>query len=100
MEELKACPFCGGEAKIINDNGFMVKCKQCLANHGWWTREKATKNWNTRTQPEVLAEAQWELRFKRSDYLAKRFIELHEDMSELLLLNYGQIDELIKAEVK
>jgi hypothetical protein len=31
MEELKECPFCGGEAKIYSssDGGICVKCMEC-----------------------------------------------------------------------
>lgn len=42
MEELKKCPFCGGEAMLKINYGFdgkvisaFVYCKQCGAEHGW-----------------------------------------------------------------
>lgn len=29
MEQLKPCPFCGGEAVIHVENGVMVTCTEC-----------------------------------------------------------------------
>lgn len=39
MEELKRCPFCGGEARIISDHieyedVYAVVCKKCWASVG------------------------------------------------------------------
>jgi Lar family restriction alleviation protein len=57
MEELKACPFCGGEALVINVtpyNGcnYTGVCQnlECGANIGIYsdTREEAIKAWNKR----------------------------------------------------
>ena len=57
--ELKPCPFCGGEAKIL-ENGFGffdVSCKK-LSCRGYTkflhytNKEKAISKWNTRTPKE------------------------------------------------
>ena len=63
-EELKPCPFCGGEAEIfeyknkrfvpsIQYRGGCFECGQtvCLEN----TREDAIKAWNTRANEEQIA---------------------------------------------
>lgn len=51
--ELKPCPFCGGEANIDQGNGifkvfyvFCTKCKTRQANR--LTREDAVEYWNGR----------------------------------------------------
>ena len=49
--ELRKCPFCGGEARIIGSVGtvFWVKCKECGAEtHGEITKQRATEMWNRR----------------------------------------------------
>lgn len=49
-ENLKCCPFCGGEAKCIEFYGmYHVICCDChIAGHDASTREKAIEAWNTR----------------------------------------------------
>lgn len=50
--ELKRCPFCGGNAKLVEDNGcYKVFClgAECSANSGWWSKKKdAVEAWNRR----------------------------------------------------
>lgn len=58
MNELKWCPFCGGEAEVFRYYpGFggrvrvTVRCKQCRGNSGEWKRvDKAIKAWNRREE--------------------------------------------------
>ena len=69
MEELKPCPFCGGEANIIKNehprlhrpikNGlYHVECCECNVMIGYDTdyggqfdtKEEAIKAWNKRTE--------------------------------------------------
>lgn len=63
MIELKPCPFCGGEAKLISYHASMwidnptdsfVKCKDCGATtiHYFPTEEKAIEAWNRRAEHE------------------------------------------------
>lgn len=59
-EQLKPCPFCGGEAKVlyIDDLRFhhvVVGCSKCwcevkktLGNYEKYDIEKTIKKWNTR----------------------------------------------------
>lgn len=57
-EELKNCPFCGGEAELKQHclNGYSIKCKSCLVglrqkvlrNSMEWLREKMAEDWNKR----------------------------------------------------
>lgn len=53
-EELKPCPFCGGEAEIIDDAmGTISRCRYCGAENGNGVygeggHELALKDWNRR----------------------------------------------------
>lgn len=50
-EKLKPCPFCGGEAEIIEEGiGFNIKCADCYAEMTPFVTDKreAIKMWNTR----------------------------------------------------
>lgn len=56
MDQLKLCPFCGGEAKLIQFYPYMgrrikskVCCLKCRANSGeWGMKNKAIETWNRR----------------------------------------------------
>ena len=62
VNELKPCPFCGGEAKIRSGlyglNGYQIGCKpkptQCICpgcisiSQYYWGRGMAIKAWNRR----------------------------------------------------
>lgn len=56
MKEVKPCPFCGGEATIVdhwpNDpTGYIVRCMECGAQTPHFetnTAEEAVKFWNRR----------------------------------------------------
>lgn len=60
MDELKPCPFCGGEAEVQKAKStsyfgrklpYKVKCKRChcaLAYQFFGTEKDATKAWNRR----------------------------------------------------
>jgi len=55
MEELKRCPFCGGEATVMEAVGEVwVKCSECHSSNGCSTgeRAKAIEAWNTRQDGE------------------------------------------------
>lgn len=54
-EELKACPFCGGEAKIGSTSVFCKKCGALIfwdVPHHARTKAKAIAAWNRRVQPD------------------------------------------------
>ena len=65
MNKLNPCPFCGGEAEIINIDegenagGSCVCCKRCLAssNVEFEFKENFVSNWNRRT-PSLPASAE------------------------------------------
>ena len=51
MNELKPCPFCGGEAEVRKYTATLifVQCKSCLAGSTAFTSEhEAVKVWNSR----------------------------------------------------
>ena len=59
MEELKACPFCGGEAELYNaeyPKATLVSCgtEGCPMQYGrnYATETDAIKAWNRRAEPE------------------------------------------------
>ena len=60
MDELKPCPFCGGEAKVM-DMGFpyWVYCTKCYAKvHGGTLDEKdSIEAWNRRARDETDKDA-------------------------------------------
>lgn len=61
MSELKRCPFCGGEAKILETDvgSFRVICKECSCSVGrywYWSIEEAINAWNTRKSMERIVE--------------------------------------------
>lgn len=56
MNELKPCPFCGGEAELIPGlaygevNGYECGCCDCNFTCGLHdTEEESVEHWNTRT---------------------------------------------------
>lgn len=61
MQELKYCPFCGGEARVFEELGltttrFYVRCMKCFCNTGTYnSRKLVVEKWNRRTSQEVAA---------------------------------------------
>lgn len=57
-EELKTCPFCGGEAEIVEDRLFgedyyAGRCRSCAATYAFEaTKEEAIAAWNRRNYSE------------------------------------------------
>lgn len=89
MNELKCCPFCGGEAEVAysNDNHKQpyIRCKfgvtenpKCPASnmYQWQFRslDEAIKAWNTRTPMDNIVEKLEE----REKYLENAMKESHE----------------------
>ena len=52
--KLKPCPFCGGEAKILNvDDRYTVKCRSCFCGTGIYKDSgRASEAWNRRAENE------------------------------------------------
>ena len=52
MEELKRCPFCGGEAKIAEYGCYSVYCTQfcCEQTIAYQDKETAIEAWNRRAE--------------------------------------------------
>lgn len=60
MNELKPCPFCGGEAKIITyaDDDKSIKCGKCWAGTSrYMSVERAVFAWNTRAHSECYLDS-------------------------------------------
>ena len=60
MNELKKCPFCGGEARFVEtyiDNGF-CECKNgCVEQCKTMSKKEAIQEWNTRKPVDDVVEA-------------------------------------------
>jgi len=62
MEELKPCPFCGGEAEEVHDVAnrlfnptayYYIRCQSCGATgHPDLVPKHAEESWNLRTEPD------------------------------------------------
>lgn len=56
MAELKPCPFCGGEAEIVENDCFVDVCCKNLRCRGWAscleykTKKEAIEAWNRRAE--------------------------------------------------
>ena len=64
IEELKPCPFCGGDAEITKwHEGYFVECKKqrCGGTIGAYkTEEEAIEAWNTRAERTCKAEQDYD----------------------------------------
>jgi len=57
MSELKPCPFCGSEARILKGHHYWAVCPECAARgSAYGERGNAIKAWNTRTPQWVSVE--------------------------------------------
>ena len=53
MENMKPCPFCGGEdievvTDMFGDDNYIVTCKSCAAQVSDETMKQAIESWNNR----------------------------------------------------
>lgn len=52
MEELKPCPFCGGEATLYNDGVLKyIYCTNCgcrTTRFDWYDKKRMVQKWNRR----------------------------------------------------
>ena len=79
-EKLKPCPFCGGEAEIIDDvMGTISRCRYCGAEngngfYGEGGHKLALEDWNTRRIEDELD--------KKNGYLIGTCHDLHDLVEE------------------
>lgn len=82
---LKPCPFCGGEANVIEhrfhglDSSYGLQCKKCKAEtyQFYESEEKAIEAWNRRAGEER--------RVSMSDLIYRLEMEVKEDESIKLI---------------
>lgn len=97
--ELSPCPFCGGEAELIETIGsqasafspyFRVTCAECgVYQDQWDERKPAITAWNTRHCPDPVASAE-------ADLLGAAIEAIRKAKSELLNGN-GEVMSIIAA---
>ena len=104
--KLKPCPFCGGEAEIIDDAmGTISRCRRCGAENGNGVygeggHKLAAKDWNSRPIEEDLNEQI--RRFKKyAEALENEIKELREALTfyakgEHSGLEDWQIEQILK----
>lgn len=68
MNELKPCPFCGGEAELTRYiNAYAVQCRECLAIPFEYGDESlAIEAWNTRADDQSQAAAYWQRMYEET----------------------------------
>ena len=100
MNELKRCPFCGGEAEIWD--GYIeeflkteymkyVQCNYCKASTKlYFTEKKAIKAWNTRKPMERILE-------RLEKHLALED-DLYDEMSSGARSAYSHAIKIVKME--
>lgn len=84
MEELKKCPFCGGEAIVrvnteMGGSQYQVFCTECpvtVGRYWYWNEEQAITAWNTRKPMERIVE--------RLEEEYKNAIDARDDAAEML----------------
>ena len=71
MSELKCCPFCGGEAEMLNysPTEWLVHCIECDGMVEKWreTEEEAIEQWNRRTPMNNIVEKLEEESYETTD---------------------------------
>lgn len=72
MEQLKKCPFCGGEAEInLLLSNYCVTCTECMGSifpAKGMTKAEAITAWNTRKPIEMIVENLEEAMERQWDY--------------------------------
>ena len=97
-EELKPCPFCGGEAIITRPlaNVAEVWCKTCYTTTGMCHPEKrAIKRWNTRPEEDRLKDEN-EALIRHVAQLTARLKAMEEAYAELFKKNVPERIMVIK----
>ena len=91
-EELKPCPFCGGEAEIVQvHKNVYVRCRKCgaLAGDVSFKEKVAIAAWNKRSYKDVLF-SQEEI-----DFIKKDFVDWKRNS-----FSYNELDLIRKAMVR
>ncbi len=108
-DELKPCPFCGGEAFIRYDEShstaFFVGCSDwdCFGNMMWAeTEAEARRKWNTRAESaEVIALREREARLvealRRVEYWLHTDAEILDAMSPDERVSHERIHDFVRA---
>ena len=94
--ELLPCPFCGGEAKYDNSDGYdYIFCDECGARTFGFSEEQAFDEWNSRSYPldkledvAFLLEIQDFVKFCRN--ASPKDIRKIHDRARDLIANYNQ----------
>ena len=93
-DELKPCPFCGGEAIVdgCDDTLWIVICKECNSSIGYKeTKEEAVEAWNRRIEPTFTPDELDAIRRNVRDLRAKR------ELSKIEQAIFDKCDDHLKG---
>lgn len=93
--ELKPCPFCGGEAKLVKSkskiNDIRIKCAACGIKTGWWmgASNEMLEQWNTRV-PQISDDSECLEILKERDRYEDMADELADAIAEHFDVDIGE----------
>lgn len=102
MTELKPCPFCGGEAEIIEADygmyktGYAVYCRKCCLKLGVTGRLGETYEWSPVFDTEAEAIAAWSTRAERTCKCVAEYAKSPIDGKTIVLHRCSACHELMR----
>lgn len=105
-EKLKPCPFCGGEAELVNIDAAGVQgipdpvtvcCKECKCSTNWFSKEwEAIDAWNSRASDGTIDIAMLETKLRK--YADKKCYDGEIELANGILKAVSFIKEEFKED--